>query len=164
MKKPQTLLDFQLPPLSEIIRPRSKIDFFSREHLLGKEKIFPDTAVYWLAVILEDVEKPEFISYRLVILKYKDIRNANLAGFTLTASGFQTVQMVELPEASIMLALVTTNFVAAPKSNACYNVIKSSVGKVKKTGTASLSQHLRNKPTHLMEKMNYGKNYNINKK
>ena len=36
----------------------------------------PDAAVYWLAVMLEGGEKPEFIARRLIILASEDIGNA----------------------------------------------------------------------------------------
>lgn len=120
----------------------------------------PDAAVYWLAVKLEGGEKPEFIARRLIILASEDIGNADPKGLTLATSGFQAVQIIGMPEASIILSQVTTYLAAAPKSNACYNAIKYSINTVKKTGTTSVPLHLKNISTELMEKMDYGKNYN----
>ena len=119
----------------------------------------PDAAVYWLAVMLEGGEKPEFIARRLIILAAEDIGNADPSGLTLATSGFQAVHMIGMPEASLILAQVTTYLAAAPKSNASYKAIKSSMATVKETGTLSVPLHLRNAPTDLMKDMNYGKDY-----
>ena len=119
----------------------------------------PDAAVYWLAVMLEGGEKPEFIARRLIILAAEDIGNADPSGLTLATSGFQAVHMIGMPEASLILAQVTTYLAAAPKSNASYKAIKSSMAAVKETGTLSVPLHLRNAPTDLMKDMNYGKDY-----
>jgi putative ATPase len=119
----------------------------------------PDAAVYWLAVMLEGGEKPEFIARRLIILAAEDIGNADPSGLTLATSGFQAVHMIGMPEASIILAQVTTYLAAAPKSNASYKAIKSSMAAVKETGTLPVPLHLRNAPTDLMKDMNYGKDY-----
>ena len=119
----------------------------------------PDAAVYWLAVMLEGGEKPEFIARRLIILAAEDIGNADPSGLTLATSGFQAVHMIGMPEASLILAQVTTYLAAAPKSNASYKAIKSSMAAVKESGTLSVPLHLRNAPTDLMKDMNYGKDY-----
>ena len=119
----------------------------------------PDAAVYWLAVMLEGGEKPEFIARRLIILAAEDIGNADPSGLTLATSGFQAVHMIGMPEASLILAQVTTYLAATPKSNASYKAIKSSMATVKETGTLSVPLHLRNAPTDLMKDMNYGKDY-----
>ncbi|GAH34477.1 unnamed protein product, partial [marine sediment metagenome] len=58
----------------------------------------PDAAVYWLAVMLEGGEKPEFIGRRLVILASEDIGNADPQALVVAASAFQAVHMVGLPE------------------------------------------------------------------
>ncbi|MDP6089750.1 MAG: replication-associated recombination protein A, partial [Candidatus Marinimicrobia bacterium] len=107
----------------------------------------------------EGGEKPEFIARRLIILAAEDIGNADPSGLTLATSGFQAVHMIGMPEASLILAQVTTYLAAAPKSNASYKAIKSSMAAVKETGTLSVPLHLRNAPTDLMKDMNYGKDY-----
>ena len=119
----------------------------------------PDAALYWLAVMLEGGEKPEFIARRLIILASEDIGNADPNGLTLATSGFQAVHMIGMPEASLILAQVTTYLASAPKSNASYKAIKAATQAVKESGTPSVPLHLRNAPTDLMKDMNYGKDY-----
>ena len=119
----------------------------------------PDAALYWLAVMLEGGEKPEFIARRLIILASEDIGNADPTGLTLATSGFQAVHMIGMPEASLILAQVTTYLASAPKSNASYKAIKAATQAVKESGTPSVPLHLRNAPTDLMKDMDYGKDY-----
>ncbi len=119
----------------------------------------PDAALYWLAVMLEGGEKPEFIARRLIILASEDIGNADPNGLTLATSGFQAVHMIGMPEASLILAQVTTYLASAPKSNASYKAIKEATKAVKESGTPAVPLHLRNAPTDLMKDMDYGKDY-----
>jgi putative ATPase len=119
----------------------------------------PDAALYWLAVMLEGGEKSEFIARRLIILASEDIGNADPNGLTLATSGFQAVHMIGMPEASLILAQVTTYLASAPKSNASYKAIKAATQAVKESGTPSVPLHLRNAPTDLMKDMDYGKDY-----
>ena len=119
----------------------------------------PDAALYWLAVMLEGGEKPEFIARRLIILATEDIGNADPNGLTLATSGFQAVHMIGMPEASLILAQLTTYLASAPKSNASYKAIKAATQAVQESGTPSVPLHLRNAPTDLMKNIAYGKDY-----
>ena len=120
----------------------------------------PDAAVYWLAVMLEGGEKPEFIARGLIILASEDIGNADPQGLTMATSGFQAVHMIGMPEAAIILSQVTTYLSSAPKSNASYMAVNQAISKVAKEGTPGVPLHLRNAPSELMESLDYGKNYN----
>ena len=119
----------------------------------------PDAAVYWLAVMLEGGEKPEFIARRLIILASEDIGNADPQGLTIATSGFQAVHMIGMPEAATILSQVTTNLASAPKSNASYMAEKTAMEKVSKEGASDVPLHLRNAPTGLMKSLDYGKDY-----
>lgn len=119
----------------------------------------PDAAVYWLAVMLEGGEKPEFIARRLIILASEDIGNADPQGLTMATSGFQAVHMIGMPEAAIILSQVTTYLASAPKSNASYLAVNQAISKVAKEGTPGVPLHLRNAPSELMESLDYGKDY-----
>ena len=119
----------------------------------------PDAAIYWLAIMIEGGEKPEFIARRLIILASEDISNADPQGLTLAVSGFQAVHMIGMPEAAIILAQVTTYLSGAPKSNASYRAIKMALEQIKEEGTPGVPLHLRNAPTGLMKALDYGKDY-----
>ncbi len=119
----------------------------------------PDAAVYWLAVMLEGGEKPEFIARRLIILASEDVGNADTRALPLAVSGFQAVHMIGMPEAAIVLAQVTTYMASAPKSNASYSALLAARQSISAGGTPSVPLHLRNAPTKLMKEQGYGKDY-----
>ncbi|UCH10919.1 MAG: replication-associated recombination protein A [Fidelibacterota bacterium] len=119
----------------------------------------PDAAIYWLAVMLEGGEKPEFIARRLVILASEDIGNADPQSLVVATSGMQAVHMVGMPEGGLILAQVTTYLAAAPKSNASYQALSGATRRVQEDGAQSVPLHLRNPATGLMAAMNYGKDY-----
>ena len=119
----------------------------------------PDAAIYWMAVMLEGGEQPEFIARRLLILAAEDIGNADPQALPLAVAGSQAVHMIGMPEAAIILSQVTTYMASAPKSNASYMAVNKAQERVRKDGTPGVPLHLRNAPTQLMKEMNYGKDY-----
>ena len=119
----------------------------------------PDAAVYWLALMLDGGEKPEFIARRLIILASEDIGNADPRGLTIATSGFQAVHMIGMPEAAIVLSQVTTYLASAPKSNASYMAINSAMKKIASEGSPSVPLNLRNAPTGLTISLDHGKDY-----
>ena len=119
----------------------------------------PDAAVYWLAVMLEGGEKPEFIARRLIILATEDIGNAEPYALQLATAAFDAVHKLGMPESRIILSQITTYLAAAPKSNAAYQAIDSAIKFVKERGADSVPLHLRNAPTKLMRDAGYGKGY-----
>ncbi len=119
----------------------------------------PNAAVYWLARMVEGGEDPKFIARRLVILASEDIGNANPNALLLATSCFQAVEMIGYPECRIVLAQTTTYLASSPKSNAAYMAIKKAQQLVGKTGDLSVPLSIRNAPTNLMKKMDYGKGY-----
>lgn len=119
----------------------------------------PDAALYWLAIMLEGGEKPEFIARRLIILASEDIGNADPYAVMLANSCFQSVHTIGMPESAIILGQLTSYLAGAPKSNAAYKGIKAAQAYIQENGAESVPLHLRNSPTKLMKKMGYGKNY-----
>ena len=119
----------------------------------------PDAAVYWLAVMLEGGEKPEFIARRLIILASEDIGNAEPYALQLALAAFDAVHKIGMPESQIILSQITTYLAAVPKSNAAYHAIDTARNFIKDHGTDSVPLHLRNAPTKLMKNINYGKGY-----
>jgi putative ATPase len=119
----------------------------------------PDAAIYWLAVMLEGGEKPEFIARRLIILASEDIGNAEPYAIQLATAGFDAVHKIGMPEGRIILAQITTYLACVPKSNASYKAIDKALELVRVKGAGSVPVHLRNAPTKLMKSKGYGKNY-----
>ena len=121
----------------------------------------PDAAVYWLAVMLEGGEKPEFIARRLIILAAEDIGNAEPYALQLATAAFDAVHRIGMPESRIILSQITTYLAGVPKSNAAYKAIDYALENVREKGAGSVPLHLRNAPTKLMQSEDYGKDYKL---
>jgi len=119
----------------------------------------PNAAVYWLARMIEGGEDPKFIARRMVILASEDIGNANPNALLLATSCFQAVELIGYPECRIILSQAATYLASSPKSNAAYMAISNAQVLVNKTGDLPVPLPIRNAPTGLMKKMDYGKGY-----
>ena len=119
----------------------------------------PNGAVYWLARMLEGGEDIKFIARRLIILASEDIGNANPNALLLANTCFQSINVIGMPEARIILSQATTYLATSPKSNAAYSAINQAMKTVREAPAYPVPLHLRNAPTKLMTDMGYGKNY-----
>jgi putative ATPase len=119
----------------------------------------PDAAVYWLARLVSGGEDPKFIARRLVISAAEDVGLANPNALLLANATFDTVDKIGWPEARIPLAECAIYLATSPKSNSAYCAINSALEKVKATGDLPVPLHLRNAPTELMRRLNYGREY-----
>ncbi len=119
----------------------------------------PDAAVYWLARMIEGGEEPEFIARRLLILAAEDIGLANPNALLLANATFDAIHKIGWPEGRIPLAECTVYLATSPKSNSAYMAINSALENVRSTGNRPVPLHLRNAPTELMKKLDYGTNY-----
>ena len=119
----------------------------------------PNAAVYWLARMIEGGEDIKFIARRLVILASEDIGNANPTALVLATNTFQAVNMIGHPESSIILSQCTTYLASSPKSNAAVAAIGKAQALVKQYGDLPVPFAIRNAPTRLMKKLDYGKDY-----
>lgn len=119
----------------------------------------PNAAVYYLARMIEGGEDPKFIARRMVILASEDIGNANPNALLLATSCFQAVEMIGYPECRIILSQTATYLASSAKSNAAYMAINNAQALVNRTGDLPVPLHIRNAPTGLMKKLDYGKGY-----
>ena len=119
----------------------------------------PDAAIYWLARMLEGGEDIKFIARRLVISASEDIGLANPNAMLIANACFEAIDKIGMPEARIPLAEATVYLATSPKSNSAYLAVDAALAKVKETGDLSVPLHLRNAPTALMKKLNYGADY-----
>ncbi len=119
----------------------------------------PNAAVYWLARMLEGGEDISFIARRMLILSSEDIGNANPTALVIANNCFQSVGVIGMPEARIILSQTAIYLATSPKSNSSYIAINHALDLVRKTGNLSVPLHLRNAPTKLMKEIGYGENY-----
>ena len=77
----------------------------------------PDAALYWLFLMLEGGEDPEFIARRLIILASEDVGLADSTGLQVAVAAANALAYVGLPEAEYHLTHATLYLATAPKSN-----------------------------------------------
>ena len=119
----------------------------------------PNAAVYWLARMIEGGEEVKFIARRMVIFASEDIGNANPTALVLATNAFQAVNMIGYPESRIILSQCATYLASSAKSNASYEAIGKAQMLVKQHGDLPVPLPIRNAPTKLMKKLDYGKYY-----
>jgi len=119
----------------------------------------PNAAVYWLARMIEGGEEVKFIARRMVIFASEDIGNANPTALVLATNAFQAVNMIGYPESRIILSQCATYLASSAKSNASYEAIGKAQMLVKQHGDLPVPLPIRNAPTKLMKKLDYGKDY-----
>ncbi len=119
----------------------------------------PNGAVYWLARMIEGGEDPKFIARRMIISASEDIGLANPNALLMATTAFQAAVAVGFPEARIILSQAAVYLASSPKSNASYLAIGKAQQVVAEKGNLPVPLHLRNAPTQLMKKLDYGKNY-----
>jgi putative ATPase len=119
----------------------------------------PNAAVYWLARMLEGGEDIKFIARRLIILASEDIGNANPTALIMANNCFQSVNVIGMPEARIILSQTAIYLASSPKSNSSYMAINEAQEMIRTKGALSVPLELRNAPTKLMKDLDYGIEY-----
>ena len=119
----------------------------------------PNGAVYWLARLLKAGEDIKFIARRLLIAASEDIGNANPTALVLAQATFNSVQVIGMPEARIILSQCAVYLASSPKSNASYKAINKAMEEVDNSTNLSVPLHLRNAATQLAKEMGHAADY-----
>ncbi len=119
----------------------------------------PDAALYWLARMIEAGEDPRFLARRLIRIASEDVGLADPRGLEVALAAREAVEAVGLPECDLALAQAAVYLACAPKSNALYIGLGEAKEDVLKRPDESVPLHLRNAPTALMKRLDYGKGY-----
>ncbi len=119
----------------------------------------PDSALYYLARMLEAGEDPKFIARRMVIFASEDIGLALPTALVVANDVFRAVESIGLPECGINLAHGVVYLSEAPKDRRSYNAFQMAKEDVKKHGNLPIPLDIRNPTTKLNKDLGYGKNY-----
>jgi len=119
----------------------------------------PDAALYYMARMIDSGEDPKFIARRMVIFASEDIGIAQPTALVVANDVFRAVETIGLPECGINLAHGVVYLCQSKKDRSAYNAYMKAMEDVKKHGNLPIPLLLRNAPTKLMEKLNYGKGY-----
>ena len=102
-----------------------------------------DSALHYLARMIEGGEDPRFIARRLMILAAEDIGLADPQALVLAEAAASVVEKIGMPEGRIPLAEVTVYLALAPKSNAAYSAINQAIEQVRTGFLPPIPAHLR---------------------
>lgn len=102
-----------------------------------------DAAVHYLARMLEGGEDPRFVARRIMILASEDIGLADPQALQVATTAAQSVALVGMPEARIILSQAVIYCALAPKSNAAYNAINRAIADVRAGAAGQVPVHLR---------------------
>ena len=74
-------------------------------------------------------------------------------------SCYEIVRKIGMPEGRIPLSECAIYLATCPKSNSAYLAIDAALAEVRSGGDLPVPLHLRNAPTSLMKKLDYGREY-----
>jgi len=120
-----------------------------------------DSALYYLARMVEAGQDPLYIARRMVVFASEDIGMAQPTALVVANEVFRACEQIGYPECAINLAHGVTYLCLAKKDRSAYDAYFEAVGDVKKYGNLPIPKNLRNAPTKLMKKLDYGKGYEM---
>ena len=119
----------------------------------------PDAALYWLARLLAGGADLMYVARRLVRIASEDVGLADPNALRLALAARDAAQMLGVPEGELALAEAAVSLAVAPKANAGYTAWKAARADAERYSAAEVPLHLRNAPTALMKRLNYGQGY-----
>lgn len=119
----------------------------------------PDATLFYLARAINAGEDPVFIARRIVIAAAEDVGMANPNALVVATSAMQSITMIGMPEARIILAEAAVYVATSPKSNAAYLGIDKALADVTTKDTGTIPMHIRNAPAEGMKNEGYGVRY-----
>ncbi|WP_455951856.1 replication-associated recombination protein A [Arcanobacterium haemolyticum] len=102
-----------------------------------------DAAMHYLARMVEAGEDPRFIARRLMISAAEDVGMADPSALQTATAAAQSVALVGMPEARIILAEAVVHLATAPKSNRAYLAINKALADVRAGKVGPVPVHLR---------------------
>jgi putative ATPase len=119
----------------------------------------PDASLHYLARMLHAGEDPRFIARRLMILASEDIGLAASGVLLTSVAAAQSVALVGMPEAQIILAHATLEASLAPKSNSVVKAIGAAMTDVQRGRVGTVPAHLRDAHYPGASALGHGQNY-----
>ncbi|MEX2251514.1 MAG: replication-associated recombination protein A [Acidimicrobiia bacterium] len=119
----------------------------------------PDAALYWLFLMLEGGEDPEFIARRLIILASEDVGLADSQALQVAVAAAYALAYVGLPEAGYHLTHATLYLATAPKSNSVGRAMGAARDLVSNGPAGGVPIHLRSTGYSGAEALGHGEGY-----
>lgn len=119
----------------------------------------PDAALYWLMMMIDAGEDPEFIARRLIILASEDIGLADSNGLQVAVAASQALAYVGLPEAAYHLAHATLYLATTAKSNSVGRAMSATRDLVRDGPAPTVPPHLRSTGYSGAKELGHGEGY-----
>ena len=118
-----------------------------------------DASLYWFGRMMVSGEDPLYIGRRMIRFATEDIGLSDPSALTIAMRAVDAYRFLGSPEGDLALAEAVVYLATAPKSNSVYKAWKKVLKSVNSHGSPGVPRHLRNAPTALMKKLEYGKGY-----
>jgi putative ATPase len=102
----------------------------------------PDATLFWLHLMLEAGEDPEFIARRMVIFASEDVGLADSQALAVAVAASQGLALVGLPEAAYNLTHAALYLATAPKSNSVARSLSAARDAVAGSASPRVPPHL----------------------
>jgi putative ATPase len=119
----------------------------------------PDAALFWLHLMLEAGEDPEFVARRMVILASEDVGLADSRALGIAVDAFTALRVVGLPEAAYALSHAAVYLALAPKSNSITRAMGEARALVAANPGATVPLPLRSAATRGERDLGFGAGY-----
>jgi putative ATPase len=103
----------------------------------------PDAALFWLHLMLNAGEDPEFIARRMIVFASEDVGMADPSALQVAVAAADALAYVGLPEASYNLTQACIHLATAPKSNSVAKAIGAAEEAVSAADSPMVPLHLR---------------------
>lgn len=121
----------------------------------------PDSALYYLARMIEAGEDPLFIARRMVIFASEDIGMAAPTALVVANEVFRSCEVIGYPECAINLAHGVVYLATCKKDRRAYDALQEAQADVQLHGNLPIPLNVRNAPTKLMKNLGYGVGYEM---
>ena len=119
----------------------------------------PDAAVYWLHLMLEAGEDPEFIVRRMIVFASEDVGLADSRALSVAVSAADALAYVGLPEAGYALTHAALYLATSPKSNSVTTTIAAARQAVNDGPAPEVPAHLRDSHYQGASQLGHGDGY-----
>ncbi|MGH8928078.1 MAG: replication-associated recombination protein A, partial [Acidimicrobiia bacterium] len=103
----------------------------------------PDAALFWLHLMINAGEDPEFIARRMMVFASEDVGMADPSALQVAVAAAHALAYVGLPEATYNLTQACIHLATAPKSNSVATAIGAAHDAVMSADSPMVPLHLR---------------------
>ena len=118
-----------------------------------------DAALHYLARMLEAGEDPRFVARRLMISAAEDVGMADPTALLTAVAAAQSVAMIGMPEARIVLGQAVVHLATAPKSNAAYLAVDAAIADVRSGRGGAVPAAMRDAHYSGASRLGHGEGY-----